>query len=108
MLVVEQNSIPENEEFDFNLPTILFQEDDTILCYCPTLDLVGYGNTEEEAVASYNYILKECISYWQENNTLEIDLLRLGWNIGEDNKWIAPAMKWTNNKEFEEWLKTKS
>ena len=66
---------------DFNLPLIIFEEDGVTICYCPALDLSGYGDNENEALDSYNYVMKEYFDYTSKKRTLQQDLKRLGWNI---------------------------
>ncbi len=67
------------EMLEFDLPLIIFKEDGTTICYCPSLDLSGYGYSEKEAVASYKYALGQYFEYTTEHHTLLQDLKRLGW-----------------------------
>ena|ERR1700689_5053363 len=63
------------------LPLIIFEEGGATICYCPSLDLSGYGYSEKEALESYQYIMEEYFNHTIEKKTLEKDLKRLGWQI---------------------------
>lgn len=65
----------------FNLPFIIFEEDNTHFCYCPALDLTGYGNTEQEAISSISTVLEDYFDYTVKKRTLTTDLKRLGWHV---------------------------
>ena len=74
-----------------NLPLIIFEEGGAIICYCPALDLSGYGVNEMEALESYQYVLAEYFNDTMETNTLGKDLKRLGWKIyGAHHKKLTP------------------
>ena len=66
---------------NFKLPLIIFEEDGAVICYCPALDLSGYGASEQEAINSYEYAFGEYLDYCTKNQTLIPDLKRLGWHI---------------------------
>lgn len=68
-------------DVEFSLPIILFKEDGAVICYCPALDLSGYGLTEREAKESFSYVINEYFDYTGKKKTLNADLLRLGWKI---------------------------
>ena len=72
------------------LPLIIFEEDGTVICYCPTLDLSGYGYNEKEAIESYKYVMAEYLNHTTENNTLEKDLKRLGWQVKKNLHGMLP------------------
>ncbi len=61
------------------LRVVLFKEDNTIIAYCPALDLSGYGETEAEAKKSFEIVFSEFIDYTSKKGTLETELKRLGW-----------------------------
>ena len=69
---------------------IFFKEDDAILAYCPSLNLIGCGNTEQEAKESFDIVFEEYINYTTENNTLIKDLEEHGWKIQGNNKKLVP------------------
>ncbi|MFI5196336.1 MAG: hypothetical protein ACHQD8_04540 [Chitinophagales bacterium] len=82
------------DRFKFNLPLIIFEEGDAVVCYCPALDLSGYGNTEGEAVDSYKYVMGEYFDYTVKKKTLVADLKKHGWAISKSahKKMTPPTM----------------
>ena len=85
------------------LNLIFFKDDEAFYSYCPALDLLGYGETENEAQKSFNVVLGEYIRYTTENQTLMDDLKSLGWKItGTDKKLIPPKISecLDENNEF--------
>lgn len=59
----------------------------------PSFDLMGYGNTEEEAKKSLTVVLDEFLRYTLNKNTLFIEMQRLGWKIKNKKKpMYAPQM----------------
>jgi hypothetical protein len=82
------------DRFNFNLPLIIFKEDDSIICYCPALDLSGYGKTEKEALESYKYVMGEYFDYTVKKKTLVADLKKHGWAITKSarKKMTPPSM----------------
>lgn len=88
----------------FNLPFIIFEEDNTHFCYCPALDITGYGNTEQEAMDSIYVMLEEYFDYTAKKRTLAADLKRLGWHIKNSLKKKMTPPDTTdllrNNREF--------
>ena len=76
-----------------NVGVIIFKDEGCIFAYCPSLNLISYGDTEEEAKESFQFIFDEYISYTTENNTLMEDLTKMGWRInGNRNKLIPPSI----------------
>ncbi|MCX6235491.1 MAG: hypothetical protein NT175_12380 [Bacteroidetes bacterium] len=63
------------------LALITFKENDICFVYSPTLDITGYGNTDQEARDSFNIALKEFLRYTTNKKTLNDELKRLGWTI---------------------------
>lgn len=61
----------------------LFKDGDAYIAYCPSLDLSGYDTTEEAAKADFEYMLHDWLQEQVGNGTLQEDLARHGWKIGE-------------------------
>jgi hypothetical protein len=74
---------------DVELPLFLFKDEKSHVVYSPTLDLSGYGDTEEEAKKSFQIVMEEFIKYAIEKGTLEDALKKLGWTIIK-KKYIPP------------------
>lgn len=72
------------------LHLLFFEEDGVKAVYAPALDLFGYGNTEDEAKESFQIVLDEFIQYSNENNTLESELERLGWQKTNESSKLSP------------------
>jgi predicted RNase H-like HicB family nuclease len=84
---------------------ILFKEDDTFIAYCPSLDLCGYGYSEKEAKESFSIVIGEYFKYTIDKNTLNADLVALGWSITKETQPIKepPISKiLSSNKDFAE------
>lgn len=61
------------------LKVLLFVEDEIHYAYVPALDVIGYGQNEDEAKASLQISLSEFFKYTLNKNTFAIELKRLGW-----------------------------
>jgi len=72
------------------LSLISYKDDEAYYSYCPSLELTGYGNNENEARQSFNIVLEEYIRYTTENQTLIEDLEEHGWKIAGNGKKITP------------------
>ncbi|MCX6269632.1 MAG: hypothetical protein NTU44_00145 [Bacteroidetes bacterium] len=70
-----------NDQLEFILPVILFSEGESIIAYCPVLDLSGYGLDDTSAKDSFRIVLGEFINYTLKNDTFESELKRLGWKV---------------------------
>jgi hypothetical protein len=90
MSVKSKSGLTSQEGINIKLPLIIFEEDGTVICYCPTLDLSGYGYNEIEAIESYKYVMDEYLRHTIENNTLEKDLKRLGWQVKKNLHGMLP------------------
>ena len=51
------------------------------IAYCPSLNLVGYGNGEENATKDFEWIIDDYLNEMMTQGTLEEDLLSHGWKI---------------------------
>jgi hypothetical protein len=68
------------------LAIISFEEDNSIICYCPALDLAGYGEDEKSAAESFSLALGEFLDYTLKKKTLKAELLRLGWKVTNNKR----------------------
>lgn len=69
---------------------IEFEDDNICYVYSPAFELIGYGNTNEEAKESWKIILEEYLQYALDKKTLIKDLENHGWNIKENNAKFIP------------------
>lgn len=81
-------------EIECTLPLIIFEEDNSIIAFCPALDLSGYGTTEAEANHSFEETLSEYFRYTVNKKTLAADLEKNGWQIRKNlhKRPIPPSM----------------
>lgn len=70
-----------NKRIGVNLPLILFTEENTEFAYCPALNLTGYGETETDAMKSFEVVLGEYLLYTTRKKTLLEDLKQFGWAV---------------------------
>ncbi|MBD5278976.1 MAG: hypothetical protein HDS35_00325 [Bacteroides sp.] len=93
------------------LDVYLFMEDEVYIAYAPSLDLSGYGQTEDEAMKSFSIVLEEYITYGLSNRTLVKDLRAHGWKVKsfKQRKLSAPSFETLiqNNEMFHDILTTK-
>ncbi|MDX2062763.1 MAG: hypothetical protein SFY70_06860 [Bacteroidia bacterium] len=67
-------------------------EEGHIVAFCPSLDLVGSGKTEQEAEASISIVIDEYFRYTTNKKTLYDDLKEHGWTIHKTgSKFYATA-----------------
>ncbi|MGV8964276.1 MAG: hypothetical protein ACOH2V_12980 [Candidatus Saccharimonadaceae bacterium] len=64
-----------------NLSVILFNEEETVIAFCPALDIYGYGVNQEEAKSSFDIAIDEYFKYTINKNTLFTDLTSRGWKV---------------------------
>lgn len=82
-----------DKQIKMNVPVVLFEEEGIFYTYLPSLDLTGYGKTEEEAKESLKIVLNEFLRYTLNKNTFLLKLKRLGWKTTNKQKPInAPKM----------------
>ena len=68
-------------EYRFRLEFYVFQEDDTYIAYCPSLDISTSGDTFNDAVANFYERFQLHIEWCEEHGTLLKDLAEHGWKI---------------------------
>ena len=91
-----------SHNLSMKLNLISFRDDEAHYSYCPALDLLGYGETENEAQESFHVVLKEYIRYTTENQTLIEDLKSHGWRIANnDKKFVPPEISECLNENSE-------
>lgn len=97
-----------NKTASVKLGVIEFQEEGVFIFYAPALDVSGYGNTEEEARKSFDFVMDEFMAHLLKKGTLHKELKRLGWNIRSVNQKSikAPSIEdlAKNNKHVHELL----
>ncbi len=76
-----------------NVPVLFFEEDKISYAFIPSLDLIGYGYSIEEAEVSLKTVLSEFLTYTVHKKTLFSELKRLGWKVRKAKKnFIAPTI----------------
>jgi|GEM_PF-2555203 len=64
---------------NLNLTLIGFKEREHSVLYSPALDMYAYGDNNDSAFQSFHETISLYIDHQFEENTLEKDLKRLGW-----------------------------
>ena len=49
------------QQFSERIPVLLYEEDNIHYAHCEFLDILGYGNNEEEAKRSFEIMLDEIL-----------------------------------------------
>jgi len=80
-----------------NIDVKLFKEGNYVIAYCSALDLSSYGSNYVDAENSFKEALKILIDELTEKNTLNKELLRLGWTIDDNNIELPKNTKNTKN-----------
>lgn len=68
---------------DVKLTVNFFDEDGTIVAYCPALDISTCGQTTQEAKKNFQEMVGMFFNDIVENNSYEIVLKELGWRPEE-------------------------
>ena len=58
-------------------------DSDMFIAYCPSLNLIGYGNGEENAKKDFEWIMDDYLNDMVSQGTLEEDLRNHGWTISQ-------------------------
>ena len=70
---------------ELKVAVLLIEEGESIVAYCPALELSSYGKTEEEAKEYFKDALDLFIKDTVEMGTLEKNLLKFGWILKSSN-----------------------
>lgn len=75
------------------LDVIFYVEDGVAYAYAPALELLGYGDSQEEAKASFEIVLEDFFEFGLKRGTLQEDLLQHHWVLKTDEYSLPKA--WT-------------
>ena len=78
--------IKSNSRINYRLTLISFKEDGHSILYSPKLNLTGYGDSEGEALNSFNEALSLYFEYVLSEETIDEDLAQLGWLKSQNQK----------------------
>jgi len=67
-------------------PVVMFEQNQTEVIFCPTLEIYGYGKTTTEARDSLKNNLIEFINYTTNKGTFFKELKRMGWQVKKRKK----------------------
>ncbi len=81
-----------NGGITIKVSVFLFVEGKTRIAFCPSLDLCGYGASESDAKADFEYVITDWFSTQVANNTLKEDLRKHGWTLQDEHVAIEPSM----------------
>ena len=97
-------------EISAKIPLIHFVDEHKVHnVYCPVLDINGYGKNRKEALKSFDIMLKEFWKYTLENDTIDEELEKLGWNK-KSNKVEVPILpdSLLSNNDFINFINSRS
>ena len=79
-------------QITIGLEVVVFEEDNKVVIYSPALDLSSYGKTEQKAQKAFEHDLSLFLEYTTRKQTLEVELLRLGWKKipRKKHKFLSP------------------
>lgn len=84
----------QNVKIDVSLELYIWEEDGDHYVYAPALDLIGSGDSEEEAKESFQIVLEEYMKYTYNKSTLFDDLEEHGWYVNRKKKRVqAPTFE---------------
>lgn len=79
-------------QHEIRLALFSYIDEGVHVLYAPALDLFGYGDQEDQAIESFETVLKEYIDYVVNHKTLEKDLKKHGWKPDKQRQiYLAPA-----------------
>ncbi len=77
---------------EVNSPVVIFEQDNTTIVFCPTLEVYGYGMDESEAKSSFEVNLSEFFRYTLNKGTFDKELKRMGWEVKKrKRRYIQPS-----------------
>lgn len=82
------------QNIEVTVDIIEYQEEDIFYVYSPALDLIGYGQNDQEARQSWEVILEEYLDYALNKKTLIKDLQSRGWVVKGKKQFKPPTFSW--------------
>ena len=76
--------IERTDSLSVSLKVQTYREGDSIVMYSSALELSGYGDTNNEAAESFQFILQDFLNYNLSKNSLSSSLIALGWDFEKD------------------------
>ena len=77
-----------------------YLEDGLFYTYCPSLDLIAYGETEDISQSEFSQILAEHFEWCMDNNTVEADLAAHGWRKEQEEMEQPPVTAMLMNNDL--------
>ena len=81
-----------DNRFRFNVDVYIFNEQDHLTAYCPSLDLATTGADFLDAIKNFYECLQLYVECCLEMGTFEEDLKEHGWKVGE-KKIVPPTFR---------------
>ena len=72
---------------------------DMFIAYCPSLNLIGYGNGEDNAKKDFEWIMGDYLEDMIAQGSLEEDLKSLGWTAMNKSFKEPEVLDMANNNE---------
>jgi len=74
-----------NDTMTLILSVFTFKDKELYYAYCPSLDIIDYGASLENAIENFKIELDCYLEYCIKKGTLKDDLLAHGWKLKEHN-----------------------
>ncbi|MBS4029527.1 MAG: hypothetical protein KGZ58_12935 [Ignavibacteriales bacterium] len=80
-MATKNQNVQNSNSIIVSVGVALIKEGDSIVAYCPALELSSYGDTKKEARSAFEEALKIFLKETMQKGTLEKFLLKLGWSL---------------------------
>ncbi|MBN8706966.1 MAG: hypothetical protein J0L62_13925 [Bacteroidetes bacterium] len=85
-----QTQITVTPGWTFPVSIISYTSEGNSFFYCPELNLIGYGASEQEAQKSFQISKREFFRFLKTNPSFFLELKKLGWTGSENSKKMCP------------------
>lgn len=72
------------------IDVLFYVEDGITYAYAPALDMLGYGDTQQEAKASFEVVFEDFLEFGLKRGTLIPDLEMHGWQQKKTQEYDLP------------------
>ena len=81
-----------NDSLETALSIFRFEENGSKIVYAPSLNVIGYGKTYDEADSDFEFCLSEFFRSTMSNGSFEREMEKLGWRM-DKQLMTAPTMQ---------------
>lgn len=91
-VITARNPVDIKEEYKISVSFFIFEKNNTLIAYCPSLDISTSGNTYNDVIGNFYEALQLHIECCAMCNTLHEDLVSHGWSLSKKGI-IPPSFK---------------